>query len=124
MEMRQLSSPIDIKGFSVITNNHTEFSPLGKIPTLWQRFDNSIAVDYQGGERVYGVSFNYESAPSGDFSRMAGFGGDRVGGGQCGVGGSVPRPSVSASGTPPMAIGGQWGRPPLRRPRMAGSSGM
>lgn len=78
MEMRQLSSPIDIKGFSVITNNHTEFSPQGKIPTLWQRFDNSIAVDYKGGERVYGVYFNYESDHSGDFSVLAGFDGDSV----------------------------------------------
>lgn len=53
MEMRQLSSPIDIKGFSVITNNHTEFSPQGKIPTLLQKFDTAVPVDYKAGERVF-----------------------------------------------------------------------
>ena len=54
----------DIKGFSLI-DNHTEFSPQGKIPTLWQKFDNSIPVVYKGGEKmVYGVYFNYESDQS------------------------------------------------------------
>ena len=78
MDVRNLTSPIYIKGFSVITNNHAEFSPKGKIPALWQRFDSSIPVDYRGGERVYGVYFNYESDHTGDFSVLAGFDGDTV----------------------------------------------
>ncbi|MHC6646603.1 GyrI-like domain-containing protein [Alteromonas sp. HB246098] len=78
MDVRKLTSPINIKGFSVITNNHAEFSPKGKIPALWQRFDSSISVDYRGGERVYGVYFNYESDHTGDFSVLAGFDGDTV----------------------------------------------
>ncbi|MFZ8200298.1 GyrI-like domain-containing protein [Alteromonas portus] len=62
----------------MITNNHAEFSPKGKIPALWQRFDSSIPVDYRGGERVYGVYLNYESDHTGDFSVLAGFDGDTV----------------------------------------------
>ena len=78
MDVKYLSSPIEIQGFSAVTNNHTEFSPKGKIPALWQRFDNSIPVDYRGGERVYGVYFNYESDHTGDFTVIAGFNGKSV----------------------------------------------
>ncbi|WP_334020269.1 GyrI-like domain-containing protein [Alteromonas sp. S015] len=78
MEVKYLSSPIEIQGFSVVTNNHAEFSSQGKIPALWQRFDNAIPVNYKGGERVYGVYFNYESDHTGDFSVLAGFDGSSV----------------------------------------------
>ena len=78
MEVKYLSSPIEIQGFSVVTNNHTEFSPQGKIPALWQRFDTAIPVDYKAGERVYGVYFNYESDHTGDFTVLAGFNGKSV----------------------------------------------
>ncbi|MBT3134152.1 effector binding domain-containing protein [Alteromonas sp. ALT199] len=78
MEIRYLSSPLEVKGFSVVTNNEAEFSQNGKIPGLWQRFDNTIAVDYKGGERVYGVYFNYEDDHTGNFSVLAGFDGNNV----------------------------------------------
>ena len=78
MEVRHLAKPIDIGGFSVVTNNEAEFSQNGKIPGLWQRFDNTIPVDYVGGERVYGVYFNYESDHAGNFTVLAGYDGKKV----------------------------------------------
>lgn len=78
MEVRHLAKPIDIGGFSVVTNNEAEFSQNGKIPGLWQRFDNTIPVDYVAGERVYGVYFNYESDHAGNFSVLAGYDGEKV----------------------------------------------
>lgn len=78
MEIRHTSEPIKINGFSVETNNKAEFSQDGKIPGLWQRFDNTIPVDYVGGERVYGVYFNYESDHAGNFSVLAGYDGGKV----------------------------------------------
>ncbi|MDY6977551.1 MAG: effector binding domain-containing protein [Pseudomonadota bacterium] len=78
MEIRHISNTISVRGFSVETNNKAEFSQHGKIPGLWQRFDNTISVDYVGGERVYGVYFNYESDHAGSFSVLAGYDGKKV----------------------------------------------
>lgn len=64
-----------IHGISARTNNALETSPRGKIPELWQRFDESIPVDYQHGERVYGVYYDYESDHNGMFTVLAGFDG-------------------------------------------------
>ncbi|WP_334014967.1 GyrI-like domain-containing protein [Alteromonas sp. S167] len=65
-----------IRGFSTITNNEAEMTPgKGKIPALWQKFDNTIPVNYQGGERVYGVYSDYESDHTGHFRVLAGFDG-------------------------------------------------
>lgn len=49
----------------------------GKIPALWEKFDNLVPVDYQHGERVYGVYYNYESDHNGEFDVLAGFDGDK-----------------------------------------------
>lgn len=62
-----------IYGISARTNNALEFSPNGKIPTLWQTFDDQVAVDYQGGERVYGVYFDYAGDHQDDFTVLAGY---------------------------------------------------
>ena len=79
MEIRKLASPIAIQGFSVVTNNEAEFSAdTGKIPALWQKFDNAVPVDYMGGERVYGVYSEYESDHTGNFRVLAGFDGEHV----------------------------------------------
>lgn len=61
-----------IAGLTARTDNESEFGPNGKIPGLWQTFDNSVPVDYVGGERVYGVYFDYESDHTGSFSVLAG----------------------------------------------------
>lgn len=47
----------------------------GKIPRLWQNFDERIAVDYKNGQRVYGVYYNYVSDHNGMFTVLAGFDG-------------------------------------------------
>jgi len=72
MELRIVSEKT-INGISTRTNNAAEMSPNGKIPALWKTFDESIAVDYQNGERVYGAYFNYESDQHGMFTALAGF---------------------------------------------------
>jgi len=76
MEVVQLKAK-KIKGFSISTNNANEMNPeIAKIGRLWQKFDDAVAVDYQHGDRVYGVYHNYESDASGEFSVTAGFDGD------------------------------------------------
>ncbi|MBO9491995.1 effector binding domain-containing protein [Endozoicomonas sp. G2_1] len=78
MEIRNVSEKI-IKGFSIRTDNETEMNPdKGRIPTLWKMFDENIEVNYQGGERVFGVYFNYESDHNGKFDVLAGFDGRAV----------------------------------------------
>ncbi len=68
-----------IIGLTIRTNNANEMTTnQGKIPALWQRFDQSIPVDYKNGERVYGVYFNYSSDHNDDFSVLAGFDGNSV----------------------------------------------
>ena len=63
-----------IYGISTRTTNANEMNPeTAKIGKTWQKFDNEVAVDYQGGERVYGVYYNYESDKSGEFDVLAGY---------------------------------------------------
>jgi len=62
-----------IYGISTRTTHANEMNPeTAKIGKTWQRFDNEIFVDYQGGERVYGVYYNYESDANGEFDVLAG----------------------------------------------------
>ncbi|MCF6457317.1 GyrI-like domain-containing protein [Pseudoalteromonas sp. MMG024] len=74
MELRHVSETI-IHGISTRTNNNAEMGPNGKIPGLWQTFDAQVPVNYQGGERVYGVYYDYESDHTGMFNVLAGFDG-------------------------------------------------
>lgn len=68
-----------ITGISTRTDNVTEFDATkGKIGPLWQRFDATIPVDYQHGERVYGIYFDYQSDHTGEFTVLAGFDGKQV----------------------------------------------
>jgi len=63
-----------IYGISTRTTNTTEMdSKTAKIGKTWQKFDNEITVDYQGGERVFGVYYNYESDVNGGFNVLAGY---------------------------------------------------
>lgn len=56
-----------IYGISTRTKNANEMNPQTvKIGTIWKKFDNIIDVDYKGGERVYGVYYNYESDTNGE----------------------------------------------------------
>ena len=60
-------------GISVRTTNANEMnSDTAKIGKTWQKFDNEVSVNYQGGERVYGVYYNYESDANGEFNVLAG----------------------------------------------------
>jgi predicted transcriptional regulator YdeE len=62
-----------IFGISVRTTNANEMNPeTAKIGKTWQKFDSQITVDYQGGERVYGVYYNYKSDANGEFTVLAG----------------------------------------------------
>ncbi|REL28111.1 AraC family transcriptional regulator [Thalassotalea euphylliae] len=72
MEVKSIDSKT-IYGICTRTNNATEMSPNGKIPALWQTFDRQVAVDYPGGERVYGAYFDYASDQHGDFTVLAGY---------------------------------------------------
>lgn len=66
-----------VHGMSIRTNNANEMNPsTGKIAQLWQNFDDTVAVNYQGGERVYGIYSHYESDHTGDFNVLAGFNGN------------------------------------------------
>ena len=63
-----------IYGLSTRTTNANEMNPkTAKLGTLWQKFDKEVAVDYQNGERVYGVYYDYESDADGEFSVLAGY---------------------------------------------------
>ena len=65
-----------IHGISTRTTNANEMNPkTGKIGALWQEFDKQVSVDYQSGERVYGVYYDYESDDNGEFSVLAGYDG-------------------------------------------------
>ena len=75
MELRAVLEKT-IHGLSARTDNATEMDQnKGKIPALWQAFDNTVLVDYKNGERVYGVYSNYESDHTGKFTVLAGFDG-------------------------------------------------
>lgn len=63
-----------IYGMTTRTKNMDEMNPqTSKIGPLWQKFDSSVDVDYKGGERVYGVYYNYESDANGAFDVLAGY---------------------------------------------------
>jgi len=63
-----------IFGISIRTTNANEMNPkTAKIAKMWQKFDSEVDVDYQGGERVYGVYYNYESDANGEFDVLAGY---------------------------------------------------
>ena len=63
-----------IYGISVRTTNSNEMNPdTARIGKTWQKFDNEVTVDYQNGERVYGVYYNYESDLNAEFSVLAGY---------------------------------------------------
>jgi len=62
-----------IFGLSVRTANAREMNPeTAQIGATWQKFDQDVSVDYQGGERVYGVYYDYESDANGEFNVLAG----------------------------------------------------
>ncbi|MFW5442697.1 MAG: GyrI-like domain-containing protein [Methylococcaceae bacterium] len=62
-----------IFGISIRTTNANEMNPeTAKIGKIWQKFDSEVDVDYQGGERVYGVYYNYELDANGEFDVLAG----------------------------------------------------
>ena len=63
-----------IYGFSTRTKNSNEMNPkTGKIASIWQKFDNTVEVNYKDGERVYGIYYNYESDANGEFDVLAGY---------------------------------------------------
>ena len=63
-----------IYGVTTRTKNTNEMDPkTAKIAKVWQEFDAKVDVDYKGGERVYGVYYDYESDASGDFNVLAGY---------------------------------------------------
>lgn len=63
-----------IYGISTRTKNVDEMNPqTAKIGNIWQKFDETVDVDYKVGERVYGVYYNYESDANGEFDVLAGY---------------------------------------------------
>jgi len=63
-----------IYGISTRTKNSNEMNPeTAKIASIWQKFDNTVEVNYKDGERVYGVYYNYESDANGEFDVLAGY---------------------------------------------------
>ncbi len=63
-----------IYGISTRTTNAQEMNPeTAQIGNIWRKFDREIPVDYQNGERVYGVYYNYESDANGEFNVLAGY---------------------------------------------------
>ncbi|MDO6682507.1 effector binding domain-containing protein [Oceanobacter sp. 5_MG-2023] len=78
VELRHVANKV-IHGLEVRTDNAAEMSPdKGKIPALWQAFDEAVPVDYKNGERVYGVYSDYESDHTGEFTVLAGFDGQSL----------------------------------------------
>ena len=63
-----------IYGISTRTKNSNEMNPeTAKIGAIWQKFDNTVEVNYKDGERVYGVYYNFESDSDGEFNVLAGY---------------------------------------------------
>ncbi len=63
-----------IYGISTRTKNSNEMNPeTSKIAAIWQKFDNTVEVNYKDGERVYGVYYNFESDANGEFDVLAGY---------------------------------------------------
>jgi predicted transcriptional regulator YdeE len=64
---------LTISGISTRTKKDDEMNPAtSKIARLYQKFDDTVTVNYQEGTRVYGVYYNYEADASGEFSVLAG----------------------------------------------------
>lgn len=62
-----------VVGLSARTANAKELNPeTASIGRVWQKFDSDVTVNYQGGARVYGVYYNYESGADGEFDVLAG----------------------------------------------------
>jgi len=73
MRIEEIEEKI-IYGISTRTKNTNEMNPkTAKIGKIWQKFDNTIEVNYKNGERVYGVYYNYESDANGEFDILAGY---------------------------------------------------
>lgn len=73
MRVEEIEEKI-IYGVSTRTKNSNEMNPeTAKIGTIWQKFDSTVEVNYQDGERVYGVYYNYESDANGEFDVLAGY---------------------------------------------------
>jgi len=73
MRVEEIEEKI-IYGISTRTKNSNEMNPkTAKIGTIWQKFDSTVEVNYQDGERVYGVYYNYESDKNGEFDVLAGY---------------------------------------------------
>ena len=63
-----------IYGLSARTTNANETNPeTAKIGSIWKKCDDEVIVDYQNGERVYGVYYNFESDANGEFEVLAGY---------------------------------------------------
>ena len=63
-----------IYGIATRTKNSYEMNPeTAKIGAVWQKFDNTVEVNYKDGERVYGVYYNFESDANGEFDVLAGY---------------------------------------------------
>ena len=59
---------------STRTKNSNEMNPeTAKIGAIWQKFDSTVEVNYKGGEKVYGVYYNFESDANGEFDVLAGY---------------------------------------------------
>ena len=65
-----------LNALSIQTNLANEMNPnTAKIGSLWQKFDAEVPVDYQHGERVYGLYSNYENGVEGNFTATAAYDG-------------------------------------------------
>ena len=63
-----------IYGLLTRTSNANEMDPkTAKIGAIWQEFDDTVVVDYKGGERVYGVYYDFASDADGMFNVLAGY---------------------------------------------------
>ena len=73
MRVEEIEEKI-IYGISTRTKNSNEMNPkTAKIGAIWQKFDNTVKVNYKDGERVYGVYYNFESDANGEFDVLAGY---------------------------------------------------
>ena len=73
MRIEEIEEKI-IYGISTRTKNSNEMNPkTAKIGAIWQKFDNTVKVNYKDGERVYGVYYHYESDANGEFDVLAGY---------------------------------------------------
>jgi predicted transcriptional regulator YdeE len=62
-----------LKGLSLRTTNKDEMNAsTAKIGHLWQKFNETVSVDYQNNNHIYGVYYDYESDANGAFSVLAG----------------------------------------------------